>query len=232
MKEMLSNHLLRNLSDADFTRLMPVLEPVSLSPGERLSGVGEMPRFVYFPESAVICCHADMRDGKSAEIAMIGRDGVAGLTPLLGLRPASHTLNVGLRGSALRVKRELFERELEQSDGMLQSLLSYTGDYITQISQRAACNTLHRTEQRFAVWLLMLTDRIGGDAIEITQERIAQHLGVRRAGVSVLAGELQDHGILSYSRGNMRVADRRALEAIACECYSVLSAHGRNPIPV
>jgi CRP-like cAMP-binding protein len=232
MKEMLSNVLLRELTDADFARLMPALEPVSLSPGERLSGVGEPTRFLYFPESSLVSCHADMRDGKSAEVAMIGRDGVAGLTSLLGSRPVSHTLHVAVGGSALRIRREVFERELEHSHGLRQRVLAYVGEYITQISQRAACNTLHRTEQRFAVWLLLLTDRVGTDTVDITQERVAQHLGVRRAGISVLAGELQERGVISYSRGSTRIVSRHALVAIACECYAAMGTRGRQLIAV
>jgi len=227
MKEMLTNELLRGLPDVEFVRLMPALEPVSLSAGERLSSAGEPARFVYFPEGSIISSHADMQDGKSAEVAMVGRDGLAGLTGLLSARPASCAMNVSVGGSALRARREELLRELHRSEGFRRALLSYAGDYITQLSQRAACNTLHRTEQRFAVWLLMLTERLGTDAVEITQERIAHHLGVRRAGVSVIAGDLQQRGVISYTRGSLRVVDRRALESVACECYSAMSTHGR-----
>lgn len=110
-----------------------------------------------------------------------------------------------------------------RGDGVQQSLLAYAGEYITQISQRSACAVFHTTEQRFAVWLLLLIDRVKDDLIQITQERIAEHLGVRRAGVTVAAGAMQDAGAISYRRGHLRVNDRRMVEAIACECYGTLA---------
>jgi CRP-like cAMP-binding protein len=221
---MLTNRILTGMTDAEFARLMPLLEPVSLSGGERLVECGEPARFVYFPESSVISCHADMQDGKSAEVGMVGRDGVAGLSFLLGSHTAAHSLNVAVAGSALRVKNEEFERALRTSDGHLrQSLMDYAGEYVTQVSQRAACAILHRMEQRMAVWLLLLTDRLHANAVEITQERIAYHLGVRRAGVTVIAGELQHQGVISYTRGHLRIVERERLARVACECYGALT---------
>lgn len=159
---------------------------------------------------------------------MAGFEGVAGIASFLGSRPAAHSLNVSVSGSALRVKREEFERELEGAEGLRQLLKAYYGEYLTQVSQRAACAILHRLEQRLAVWLLMLSDRLDTDVIEITQERIAQHLGVRRAGVTVVAGELQGRGVISYTRGSLRVVNRQALETVACECYGALAREGRQ----
>lgn len=228
MKEMLSNKVLNTLPDAEFARLLPGLEPVSLSAAERLAEMGEAARFVYFPESSVISCHADMQDGKSAEVGMIGKEGVAGLSALLGARPAAQSLKVTVGGSALRMRRPEFERELRQGEALRQSLLTYAGEYLTQVSQRAACATLHRMEQRLAVWLLMLSDRLGGEPIEMTHERIAYHLGVRRAGVTEIAGEMQRAGMIHYTRGSLRVTDREALESVACECYGALSREGRQ----
>jgi CRP-like cAMP-binding protein len=121
-----------------------------------------------------------------------------------------------------------FERELRGSEALRQSLLEYAGEYFAQVLQRAACPVLHRMEQRLAVWLLLLTDRIGADDIEITHERMAEHLGVRRAGVTAIAGGLQSRGIISYTRGRLRVLDRQALETVACECYSALTSMGRQ----
>jgi CRP-like cAMP-binding protein len=228
MKEMLTNKILTGLSDAEFTRLMPLLEPVTLHAGQRLSEAGEKAGSVYFPENSVISCHADMRDGKTAEVGMVGRDGVAGLSALLGHVPAAHSASVSVAGSALRVGREEFERELERAEGLRQSLLAYSAEYLTQVSQRAACAVLHKLEQRLAVWLLLLADRLDSDTIEITQERIAHYLGVRRAGVTVVAAQMQAAGAISNTRGSVRVADRQALEAIACECYAALAAGRRQ----
>ena len=223
MKDMLTNKVLTGLREADFARLMPLLQPVSLSSGDRLCEAGETVRFIYFPESCVLSCQAEMQDGKSAEVGMIGFEGMAGVTSLVGSSPATHSLNVAIGGSALRVSTDDFKREMVRGDGMQQSLLAYAGEYITQVSQRSACAIFHVVEQRFAVWLLLLVDRIEEDVIQITQERIAEHLGVRRAGVTVVAGAMQARGAITYRRGNLRVNDRQMLEAMACECYGALA---------
>lgn len=223
MKEMLTNKILTGLRDAEFTWLMPLLQPVSLSAGERLSQAGETMRFIYFPESSVLSCRAEIEDGKSVEVGMIGFEGMAGITAVVGSLPAVHSLNVTVGGSALRMSTDDFKRDILRGDGVQQSLLAYAGEYITQISQRSACAVFHTTEQRFAVWLLLLTDRVKDNAIQVTQERIAEHLGVRRAGVTVAAGAMQDAGAISYRRGNLRVSDREMIEAIACECYGTLA---------
>lgn len=228
MKEMLTNKLLTGLPDAEFARLMPLLEPVSLSTGERLAEAGEPARFVYFPENSVISSHADMQDGKSVEVGMTGREGVAGFTTLLASRLPAHSLNVSVAGSAFRVQRHEFARELERAGGLRQSLMAYSAEYLTQVAQRAACSVLHRMEQRLAVWLLLLTDRLDADTVELTQERIAHHLGVRRAGITALAGELQRQGAIIYTRGNLRVVNRSRLEMVACECYGAMTGASRE----
>ena len=154
---------------------------------------------------------------------MIGFEGMAGITAVVGSPPTVHSLKVSIGGSALRVSTDDFKREIQRGDGVQQSLLAYAAEYVTQISQRSACAVFHTVEQRFAVWLLLLTDRSKNDVIQITQERIAEHLGVRRAGVTVAAAAMQDAGAISYRRGNLRVSDRQMLEAIACECYGTLA---------
>ena len=228
MKEMLTNKILSGLHEAEFARLMPLLQPLSLSAGERLSEAEETERFIYFPESCVLSCQAEMQDGKSAEIGMIGFEGMAGITALVGSRPAAHSLNVAVGGSAPRVSTDDFKREILHQDGVQQSLLAYAGEFVSQISHRSACAIFHTVEQRFAVWLLLVADRIKDDVIQITQERIAEHLGVRRAGVTVVAGAIQDAGAISYRRGNLRITDRQMLEAIACECYGALALDRRQ----
>lgn len=217
------NKLLLRLRDAEFARLMPLLDPVSLSAGERLSEVGEAARFIYFPESCVISCQAHMEDGKSAEVGMIGFEGMADITRLVNPRPAVHSLSVSIGGSALRVKKDEFEREIQRSEGLQQSLLGYAAEYVTQLSQRHACAIFHLVEQRFAVWLLLLTDRTDETVIQVTQEQIANHLGVRRAGVTVVALHMQAAGAINYRRGNLRITNREMLEEIACECYGTLA---------
>ena len=223
MKEMLTNKILTGLREEEFARFMPLLQPVSLSAGERLSEAGEKARFIYFPESCILSCQADMQDGRSAEVAMIGFEGMADIAALVGSGPAAHSLNVSVAGNALRVSTDDFKRELMRGDGVQRSLLAYASEYITQVSQRSACAVFHLVEQRFAVWLLLLADRMEDGVIHITQEQIAEHLGVRRAGVTVVAGAMQAAGAISYKRGNLRIDDRRKIETIACECYGTLA---------
>lgn len=228
MRGMLTNKILTGLHEDEFERFMPLLQPVSLSAGERLSEAGDTARFIYFPESCVLSCQADMQDGRSAEVAMIGFEGVADITALVNSGHAAHSLSVSVGGSALRVSMDDFKRELMREDGVQQSLLAYAGEYITQISQRSACAVFHLVEQRFAVWLLLLADRMEDGLIHITQEQIAEHLGVRRAGVTVVAGAMQAAGAISYRRGNLRINDRRMIEAMACECYGALAVGPRQ----
>jgi CRP-like cAMP-binding protein len=121
------------------------------------------------------------------------------------------------------VRKDDFEREIQRSEGVQQLLLGYAAEYVTQLSQRSACAIFHLVEQRFAVWLLLLTDRIEEEVIPITQERIADHLGVRRAGVTVVALDMQAAGAISYKRGNLRITNRQMLEAMTCECYGTLA---------
>lgn len=223
MKEMLTNKILTGLRDADFVRLIPLLHPVSLSTGERLSEAGEAAPFIYFPESCVISCLANMQDGKTAEVGMIGFEGVADITGFIKPRPAVHSLSVSSGGSALRVRKDDFEREWLRSEGLQQSLLGYAAEYVAQLYQRFACAIFHLVEQRFAVWLLLLTDRTDEGVFQITQERIADHLGVRRAGVTVVALHMQAAGAISYRRGNLRITNREMLESMACECYGTLA---------
>lgn len=223
MKEMLTNKILTGLREPQFARLMPLLQPLSLSAGERLSEAEDIERFIYFPESCVLSCQAEMQDGKSAEIGMIGFEGMAGITSVAGSRPAPHSLNVSVGGSALRVSTDDFRRDILHHDGIQQSLLAYAGEFMSQISHRSACAVFHTVEQRFAVWLLLVADRIKEDLIQITQERIAEHLGARRAGVTVVAGIIQEAGAISYRRGNLRIVNREMLESIACECYGALA---------
>lgn len=223
MKEMLTNKILTGLRDADFDRLMPLLHPVSLATGECLSEAAETAPFIYFPESCVISCLANMQDGKSAEVGMIGFEGVADITGLIKPRAAVHSLSVSIGGSALRVRKDDFEREMLRSQGLQQSLLNYAAEYVRQVYQRSACAIFHLMERRFAVWLLLLTDRTQEPVIQITQERIADYLGVRRAGVTVVALHMQAAGAISYRRGNLCIANRERLEEMACECYGTLA---------
>jgi CRP-like cAMP-binding protein len=230
MKEMLSNRILTGLPTEEFGQLAASLEPVSLSAGETLCGPGESARFSYFPEDAVLSYSAVMRDGKTVEIGMIGKEGVARFSTLSDSPQAPHLLSVAASGTALRIRVEDLEHEIRRTEILQKLLAEYQGEYLMQIAQRAACGVLHLTEQRFAVWLLMLTERLGTDAVEVTHEKISDYLGVRRPGVTIIAGMLQQQGIIRYSRGGLRILNRPTLEAVACECYATLRTLDRESL--
>lgn len=222
MKMLLTNKLLCALPDEEFGRLLPDLEPVSLSARQNLDDMHTQTRHVYFPEDAVISHFAILSDGNSVEVSMTGRDGVAGLDLVFGHRPPSHVERATIPGSALRMKATLFEEEISRGGSLQRLLFEHTGRHLAQISQRSACATRHRLEERLAVWLLMMHERSGADALPFTQELIADCLGMRRAGVTQAAIGFQERGLISYTRGLIRLLDIEGLMRAACECYGVL----------
>lgn len=225
LKELISNKLLKALPDHDFVQLVPHLEPISLSLGEDLYRAEAPSRFVYFPENSVVSCLSGLQDGSTAEVCMIGNDGVVGLSALFDSHTPTLLTQTTIAGNALRMKLDIFKREFERGGRVQQIILSYTNRYITQISQRAVCNIHHKVEERLVNWLLMVHDRLETDEMHFTQELIAHHLGVRRAGVTTAARALQDEGIIEYSRGLIRLVNRQALESHACECYAMLKVN-------
>ena len=230
--ELPSNKILTALPGEDFARLVACLEPVTLAAGQTLFAQGEETHHLFFPESCVVSSQCVMQDGKSVEVGMIGREGVAGLNALFGPVNSPQEVSVTAGGSALRARADDLRRAFARTAALRQLLEEFSGEYAAHVSQRSACGALHSTEQRFAVWLLLLTERLGADTFQMTQEQIAAHLGVRRAGITVIARESQDKGILAYARGRGRVLDRRALEAIACECYRSLAGAAPQPPPL
>jgi CRP-like cAMP-binding protein len=228
INNLLSNKILTALPGEDFQRLVPHLEPVTLAAGQTLLAQGETTHLLYFPESCVVSAQCGMSDGKSVEVGMIGREGIAGLNALFGPAAGRQEVSVAVGGSALRARPDELRREFERGGRLRQLLEQFSGEYAAHVSQRAACNALHSIEKRLAVWLLLLTERLGADTVEMTHERIASHLGVRRAGVTVIAGDLHDKGVVANTRGSLRVADRAALESSACECYWALKGAARQ----
>jgi CRP-like cAMP-binding protein len=218
---LLTNKLLTGLPGADFARLLPHLEPVELTCDENLYLLGDQPEFVYFPENAVVSHLHVLSDGGTIEADMVGRDGLTGLSIIFNSLPPERWTKVIVGGSALRVRAEVMRQEFALGGGVQQSLLAYTSARLAHLAQRAVCNGLHSVEQRFCSWLLMLHDRAGDDRLPLTHERIARHLGTRRAGITELATSLRARGHISYSRGLIRVVNREGLEASACECYRV-----------
>jgi len=222
LKPLLANRLLGALPDEDFARLQPGLEPVALTTRDSLhEPLGEM-RYAYFPEDVVISHLTSFADGSAAEVALTGREGVAGLGAVLGRQPASHSARVTVPGSALRMRVELFAEEFRAGATFRRLLLEQAGRHLAQVAQRSACANRHRLSERLAAWLLLVQERAGSDELSLTQELIANRLGARRAGVTQIACGLQQRGLIRYGRGLIRILDRAGLESAACECYAVL----------
>jgi CRP-like cAMP-binding protein len=220
---LLTNKILTGLPGEDFARLLPFLEPVSLACGEDLYGFGESVHFVYFPENVVLSQIHLLADGSTVEAALIGNEGIAGLSVIFNSPRPDHWTQVTVAGSALRIKAEVIKEDFARGKAMQQLLLGYASERLAQLAQRAVCNGRHSVDQRFSNWLLMVHDRVGDNELLLTHEQIAQHLGTRRAGITSAATSLRDKQIISYSRGQLRITDRQALENTACECYRTLS---------
>lgn len=163
-----------------------------------------------------------MKSGSTAEMGMVGSYGVVGFSVFLGGENAAHQAVVQIAGKAYRIKAKILLEEFARCGALQRLLLRYTQALITQISQISVCNRLHTFEQRLCRWLLLSHDRVKSDEILFTQEAISHLLGVRREGVTVAAGRLQDAGLISYSRGHIHILDRQGLEANVCECYAVV----------
>ncbi len=219
---LLTNKLLTGLPGEEFARLLPHLEPVELTCDRNLYFLGDPPEFVYFPESVVVSHLHVLSDGGTIEADIVGREGMTGLSAAFNSDPPDRWTKVLLGGSALRVRAEVIRQEFALGGGMQQSLLAYASTRLAHVAQRAVCNGLHTVEQRFCSWLLMLQERAGSERLTLTHERIARHLGTRRAGITELATTLRARGHISYSRGLIRIVNRRGLEECACECYGVL----------
>ena len=220
--ELLTNKLLSALPPEDFSRLFPHLEPVSLAAGETLYKLDAEMRHAYFPETAVISHLYVLSEGGMTEADMVGREGMTGLSALFGAPAPSYLTEVSLAGSALRIRLDALRQEFLRAGALHHLLLKHACARIALLSRRAVCNGNHRVEERLCAWLLMMHDRAGDQPLALTHERISRHLGTRRAGVTGAATALRDRGVISYTRGQIRILDRRMLEASACECYSAL----------
>lgn len=221
-QDVLENSLLRSISAEARTRLAPVMQYVSLPLGHVLYDPGAPLDSVYFPSTCVVSCLYTMHDGATAEIALVGNDGVVGVTSFLGGGAPPHRAIAQIGGDAVKVPARFIKAEFARNGSLQHVLLRYTQALITQISQTAVCNRLHSVEQRLCRWLLLCHNRVNGAEIRMTQEYIANMLGGRRESVTVAAGHLQDLGLIRYSRGNITIVDRKGLELIVCECYQTV----------
>jgi CRP-like cAMP-binding protein len=218
-KTFLTNRILSSLSTADFARLKPHLESVTLGASEELCAPGEPHRYVYFPITAVVSHLCVTANGDMIEAAMIGAEGASGVCGLFGAPAASHQAQTIGGGSAVRVKIEKLRQEFERCDGLRARLLEYVNAYVGQISQRVVCQSFHLTEKRLSSWLLMLHDRLKINQFAATQEQIALHLGVNRPSLTLIAQSLRPKGLIEYRRGKVEILNRLELEKAACECY-------------
>ena len=216
------NRLLAALPRPEYERLLPQLQPVSFSLGEVVYEFGGQLDYVYFPTTSIVSLLYTMENGSSAEMGLTGNDGVVGIALFMGGGTMPNRAVVQSAGGAIRMKAKMLQDEFARGGKFQQLLLRYTQALITQISQTAVCNRLHSVEQQLCRWLLLSHDRIKSDELIMTQELIADMLGVRREGVTVAAGRLQDAGAISYVRGHIKILDRQKLEDTVCECYLVV----------
>jgi len=226
-----SNHLLAVLPNSVYEQLFPHLELVPLPLGEALHESGGRLDHVYFPTTAIVSLLYVMENGASAEIAVIGNEGIVGLALFLGGESMPNRAVVQSAGHAYRLTGQLFKHEFNRPGALQRLLLRYTLALLTQMAQTAVCNRHHSVDQQLCRWLLLSLDRLPANALCMTQELIANMLGVRREGVTEAAGKLQSAGLIHYTRGHITVLDRPGLEARVCECYEVVRKEFRRLLP-
>lgn len=217
------NRLLASLSPPVRDRLVADLVPVTLQRNKTLHNAGERVDTIYFLETGICSVVVSMEDGTTVEVGIIGRDGFVGLPAILGTGQSSNRSFIQLPGAGYSIPAKKLHEHLAEPSGELRTWM-YRGvqGLLTQTAQTAACNRVHELEERLARWLLMCQDRVQADQIPITHEFLAMMLGTRRSTVTVTAGVLHKSGLIDYSRGNLTVLNRRGLEDVACECYSIV----------
>lgn len=218
----LHNYLLAALTENARARLFPHLELVSLTLGTVLYEPGDTLQYVYFPADCIVSLLYVLEDGASAELSVVGNEGVIGISIFMGGETTSSRAVVQSRGYAYRLVAQRLKDEFNRHGETLLLLLRYTQSLITQMSQTAVCNRHHSVDQQLCRWLLLSLDRLPSNQLSMTQELIANMLGVRREGVTEAAGKLQKRNVIEYSRGQITVLDRPKLEELSCECYAVV----------
>ncbi len=217
-----TNKILAALPAKEYERLLSQMEQVSLPLGEVLYETGDNIRDVYFPNLGVVSLVTHMEKGASVEVGMIGREGLVGISVVLGDGIAPNQAIMQIAGGAMRLSANALEKELSQGGQLQPLLLRYIQTLLMQVSQTAACNRTHHVGERLARWLLTCQDRVESNELRLTQEFIAEMLGTRRSGVSEAAMLLQAAGLIRYARGHITILDRERLEEYACECYEVV----------
>ena len=225
------NHLLDALPAAEYERLFPHLERVPMPLGDVLYESGDALLHAYFPTTCIVSMLYLMENGASAEIAVVGNEGIVGVALFMGGGTMPNRAVVQSAGDAYRLRGELLMQEFNRYGVLHNLLLRYTQALITQMAQTAVCNRHHSVDQQLCRWLLLSLDRLPGNELTMTQELIANMLGVRREGVSEAAGKLQRAGLIDYKRGRITVLDRAGLEARVCECYQVVKTEFDRLLP-
>ena len=216
------NHLLAVLSDADWARVEPHLALIDMPLGQVVYESGDRLDHVYFPTSSIVSLLYVMEDGASAEIAIVGNEGLVGIALFMGGETTPSRAIVQSAGRAYRLPAAILKEEFRRGGALQRLLLRYTQALITQMAQTAVCNRHHSIDQQLCRWLLLSIDRLASNELEMTQDLIANMLGVRRAGVTEAALKLQDAGLIRYSHGHIELLNRDGLEQRVCECYGVV----------
>jgi CRP-like cAMP-binding protein len=225
------NHLLAALPPAEYERLFPQLELVDLPLGKIIYESGHTLDKVYFPSTSIISLLNVLESGASAEIAVVGKEGIVGIALFMGGVSMPSRALVQSAGQAYRLNGHVFMQEFNRSPAFQHLLMRYTMALISQMSQTAVCNRHHTVDQQLCRWLLLSLDRLESNELLMTQELIADMLGVRREGVTEAAGNLQKAGLINYSRGRITVLDRPGLEKRVCECYEVVRREFARLLP-
>lgn len=229
--ELPQNHLLAVLPHDVWQRLAPQMEQVDMPLGQVLCESGSTLKHVYFPVTSIVSLLYVMENGASAEIAVVGNEGIVGISLFMGGDSMPSRVVVQSAGRGLRLKAQLLKEEFNLGGPVMHVLLRYTQALITQMAQTAVCNRHHALEQQLCRWLLLSLDRLSSNELLMTQELIANMLGVRREGVTEAALKLQKLGLISYARGRILVLDRAGLEARTCECYAVVKKEYDRLLP-
>ena len=227
----LDNDLLRALPPEEWERIAPHLELVPMPLGHVLYESGTQLRHIYFPTNSIVSLLYVMEDGSSAEIAVVGHEGIVGVALFMGGETTPSRALVQSAGHAYRMKGAVLKEEFTRARGFQHLLLRYTQALLTQMAQTAVCNRHHSVDQQLCRWLLLSLDRLPSNKLVMTHELIANMLGVRREGVTEAAGKLQAAGLIRYSRGRITVLDRPGLEARSCECYQVVKRESDRLLP-
>jgi len=225
------NRLLAALPAEEWTRWLPELEPVDMPLGQVLYESGMAMTHVYFPTTSIVSLLYVMEDGASAEIAVVGNEGIVGISLFMGGETTPSRSVVQSAGEGFRMRGQMLKDEFNRSGPVLHLLLRYTQALITQMAQTAVCNRHHSLDQQLCRWLLLSLDRLRANELVMTQELIANMLGVRREGVTEAASNLQRAGLLRYRRGHITVVDRKGLEQRTCECYAVVKREYERLLP-